>query len=155
MASFGALWLCNHRKKWYLCKNSKLWKKCSPKMPGWKKMWNQRWQPRNGCDNNSMAKILITTIEVNLVPSPSETWRRTHKFTWIFVIRFFPLNYYRCHFLAATFIFTSFLTQVFWGRTLFHSLLFLYIDAIISLVFHQIENLQTFCPIFPEFCSFF
>jgi len=27
------------------------------------------------------GKILITTIQVNLVPSPSETWRRAHKFT--------------------------------------------------------------------------
>jgi len=28
-----------------------------------------------------MAKILITTIQVNLVPNPSETWRKEHKFT--------------------------------------------------------------------------
>ena len=27
-----------------------------------KKMWNQKWQPRNDCDNSSMAKILIATI---------------------------------------------------------------------------------------------
>ena len=32
---------------------------------------NPRWQPRNGCDGRLMAKILITTIQVNLVPSPS------------------------------------------------------------------------------------
>jgi len=28
-----------------------------------------------------MVKLLITTIQVNLVPNPSETWRRQHKFT--------------------------------------------------------------------------
>jgi len=28
-----------------------------------------------------MEKILITTILVNFVPNPSETWRRQHKFT--------------------------------------------------------------------------
>jgi len=27
---------------------------------------NQRWWPLNGCDNSSMAKILMTTIQVNL-----------------------------------------------------------------------------------------
>jgi len=64
-------------------------KMCDPKMPGWKRMWDQRWWPRNGCDNSSMAKILITTIQVNLVPSPSETWKRTHKFTWVVVGKIF------------------------------------------------------------------
>ena len=39
------------------------------------------WLSTYGCDNSSMAKILITTIQMNLVLSPSETWRRTHKFT--------------------------------------------------------------------------
>jgi len=28
-----------------------------------------------------MVKILIVTIQVNLVPNPSEMWRRQHKFT--------------------------------------------------------------------------
>jgi len=32
-------------------------------------------------DGRLMAKILITTIQVNLVPNPSETWRRQYKFT--------------------------------------------------------------------------
>ena len=27
-----------------------------------------RWRPRNGCDGSLMVKILITTIQVNLVP---------------------------------------------------------------------------------------
>jgi len=29
-----------------------------------KKLWNQKWQPRNGCDGRLMAKNLITTIQV-------------------------------------------------------------------------------------------
>ena len=41
-------------------------KVCGPKKPRWKKMWNQRWRPINGCDNSSVAEILITTIQVNL-----------------------------------------------------------------------------------------
>ena len=28
-----------------------------------------------------MVKILIMTIQVNLLPNPSETWRRQRKFT--------------------------------------------------------------------------
>jgi len=33
-----------------------------------------------GCDGRLMAKFLITTIQMNLVPNPSEMWRRQHKF---------------------------------------------------------------------------
>jgi len=29
-------------------------------------MHNQRWGPRNGCDNSSKAKIIVITIQVNL-----------------------------------------------------------------------------------------
>jgi len=32
-------------------------------------------------DDRPMAKNLIMTIQVNLVPNTSETWRRQHKFT--------------------------------------------------------------------------
>jgi len=39
-----------------------------------------------------MAKILITTIQVNLVPNPSEMWRRQHKFTYIVVIKNFAIS---------------------------------------------------------------
>ena len=53
----------------------------------WKKMWNPRWRPRNGCDGRLMVKILITTIQVNFVPRPSGT-----KFTWIVVIKIFTIN---------------------------------------------------------------
>jgi len=52
-----------------------------------------------------MAKSSITTIQMNLVPNPSKTWRRQHKFTLIVVIRFLPLAYYHSHFLAATLAF--------------------------------------------------
>jgi len=31
-------------------------------------MWNQRWQPRNGCDGRLVAKNLITSIQVNMFP---------------------------------------------------------------------------------------
>jgi len=56
-----------------------------------KKDVNPRWRPRNGCGGRLMAKILIMTIQVNLVPNHSETWRRQHKFAWI-VIKIFAIN---------------------------------------------------------------
>ena len=34
---------------------------------------------------------LIITIQVNLVPIPSETWRRLHKFTWTVAIKILNL----------------------------------------------------------------
>ena len=66
--------------------------------------------PRNGCDGRLKGKILITTIQVNLVPNHSEMWRRQHKFTWIVVIKFLFLAYHHNHFLATTLDFTSFFT---------------------------------------------
>ena len=67
-------------------------KRCSPcQKTAWKKLWNQRWQPRSGCDGRIMAKFLITTIQVNLVPISSEVWRRQHKIAWIVVIKNFAI----------------------------------------------------------------
>ena len=60
--TFGAL--CNMQlQKKVIYKNSQAGKKsAAPKSQGEK----QRWQSRNGCDDSSMAKILITIIQVNL-----------------------------------------------------------------------------------------
>jgi len=83
--------------------------------PLWKKMWNLRWWPRNGCDGKLIAKILITTIQVNLMLNL--IWRRQHKFTWIVIIKIFAINllYHHSRFLAATLDFTSFFTMAFLG----------------------------------------
>jgi len=49
-----------------------------------------------------MAKNLITTIQVNLVPNPM--WRRLHmQFTWILLLKFLPLAYHHSHFLLLNF----------------------------------------------------
>ena len=61
-------------------------------MPGWKKTGNQRWRPRNGCDNSSMAKILITTIQVNLCVLLQVSLGLGTKFTWIVVIKIFAIE---------------------------------------------------------------
>jgi len=44
------------------------------------------------CDGRLIAKFLIATIQVNLVPNPCETWRRRHKFTWIVLIKNFTIS---------------------------------------------------------------
>ena len=49
-------------------------KVCGPTKAIVKKMWNPRWQPRNGCDGRLIAKILIMTIQVNLCT----IWHQIH-----------------------------------------------------------------------------
>ena len=80
-------------KRWNLSEKQPNCKKvCAPRRPLGKKMWNPRWQPRNGCDSRLIAKILITIIQLNLLPNPSETCRRLYKFTWIVVIIIFAIK---------------------------------------------------------------
>ena len=45
-----------------------------------KKVVKSKVAPRGDRDGRIMAKILITTMQVNWVPIP-EAWRRQHKFT--------------------------------------------------------------------------
>ena len=80
-------------------------------------MWNPRWGPRNGCDGRLIAKVLIITIQVNLVPNLNETWRMQHKFTWIIVIKTFAISLHTI--TAAILDFTSFFTMAFLGGTHF------------------------------------
>ena len=56
-----------------------------------------------------MTKVLMMTIQVNLVPNLSEMWRK--QLTRIVVIKVFAIAYYHSHFLAATLDFTSFSQQ--------------------------------------------
>jgi len=60
---------------------------------------NKKWS-----DGRLMGKILIMKIQVNLVPNPSEMWRRQHR---IVVIKFFPITLPSSHFLVATLYFIS------------------------------------------------
>jgi len=84
--------------------------------PLWKKMWNPRWWPRNGCDDRLMVKAII---QANLVPNPSEMWRRQHKFTWIVIIKVFAIRLPSQPFLSRHLVyFHNILLQ---GCTLFYS----------------------------------
>ena len=123
----------------YLIKNSQAVKKgVRPlKRLWWKKMWNPRWRPRNGCDGRLMVKILITTIQVNFVPRPSGT-----KFTWIVVIKIFTINLPSQPFLGRHLGFHIFFHHsLFKGRTpFFTAWLFL-----IRYIKQHIKYLWAFC----------
>jgi len=59
------------------CKN-----KCTvPKKVIGKKDVKSKVAAKKWLDDRLMEKILIMTIQMNLVPNPSETWRRQQKFT--------------------------------------------------------------------------
>ena len=82
----------------------------------WKKMWNPRWRPRNGCDGRLMVKILITIIQVNF----GAAWSIGTKFTWIVVIKIFTINLPSQPFLGRHLGFHIFFHHsLFEGRTLF------------------------------------
>jgi len=70
---------------------------------------------------------------VNLVPNPSETWRRQHKFTCYHIL---PLAYHHySHFLAATLGFKYFFTIAFFRATNFF-----YSWAVLNKVFLKIHH---------------
>jgi len=57
-----------------------------------------------------MAKFLITTIQVNLVPNPSEIWRRQHR---IVVTKNFAISLPSQPFLGRQLGFHTFFTMAF------------------------------------------
>jgi len=122
-------------------------KGAAPKRPLWKKMWNPRWQPRNGCDGRLMANFLIMKIQVNLVLNPVE--KAQHKFTWIVFIKNFaislPQPFLGCHlrfpifFQNGLFGVAPFLTAgLFWIR-------FLLLFVIAYCVARILPSLNIFC----------
>jgi len=70
---------------------------------------------RNDCDGRLMVKILVMKIQVNLVPNPSETWRRQHEFTLIVVIKNFAISLPSQPFLGRHLRFHIFFTTAFLG----------------------------------------
>jgi len=105
----------------YLIQNSPaVKKKCAaPKRPLWKKIWNPRWRPRNGCDGRLMAKILITTIQVNLCCLLHVSLGFGTKFTWIVVIKNFAISLLLQPFLGRHLGFHIFFPNDLFGATHF------------------------------------
>ena len=73
---------------------------------------------KKGCDGRLIAKVLIMTIQGNLVLNPSETWRRQTNSAEFSLLKFLLLAIAYDH-LAATLDFTSFFTMAFLGATHF------------------------------------
>ena len=104
----------------YLIKNSQAIKKgAASKKTRMKKMWNPRWRPRNGCDGRLMAKILITTIQVNLCCLLQVSLGFGTKFTWIFIIKNCAINLPSQLFLGCHLRFHIFFTLAFLEATAF------------------------------------
>jgi len=60
-----------------------------------------------------MAKFLIMTIQVNLVPNPMKRGEGNTNSPELLLLKILPLAYHHSHFLAATLDFTSFFTMAF------------------------------------------
>jgi len=52
---------------------------------------------KNGCDGRLIAKILISTIQVDLVPNHSETWRGNTNSAELALLKFLVLAYHHSH----------------------------------------------------------
>jgi len=96
----------------YLIQNSPAVKKSmAPRRPLWKKMWNPKWQPRNGCDGRLIAKFLITMIHCCLLHVSLGYGTR---FTWI-VINNFAISLSSQLFLGCHLGFSIFFTMALLG----------------------------------------
>ena len=85
-----------------------------------KKLWNQRWRPRSGCDGRILAKFLIIAIQLNLVPIPRGANTNLPE---LLLLKILPLSYHHSLFWATTFDFTTFFILPFLHRPhLFYSL---------------------------------
>jgi len=82
------------QKKWNLIQDSPAVKKSvqPPRMLLWKKMWNPKWRPRNGCGGSLKVKILITTIQVNLSRIVVKCGEGNTKFIWFVIIKIFAFS---------------------------------------------------------------
>jgi len=98
-----------------------------PRRPLWKKMWNPRWWPRNGCDRSRLiAKNLIITIQAIWCWILVKRGEGITNLPELLLLKFLLLTYHHSHFLAATLNFTSFSQWPSWGlHTFFTAGLFL------------------------------
>jgi len=94
-------------------------KYATPKNAVVKKDVKSKVAAKNGCDGRVKAKILITTIQVNLVLNRSETGKGNTNSPELSLLKFLPLAYHHSLFLAATLDFTSFFTTAFLRATHF------------------------------------
>jgi len=81
---------------------------------------------KNGCDGRPIAKILITTTQVNLVPNHSETWRGNTNSAELALLKILLLAYHHSHILGRHLGFHIFSQWPSWGpHTFFTTGLFM------------------------------
>jgi len=81
---------------------------------------------KDGCDGRLMAKFLTTTIQVNLVPNRSETWRGNTNLAELALLKFLLLAYHHSHSWSPPWISRLFSQWPSWGpHTFFTAGLFL------------------------------
>ena len=85
-----------------------------------------------------MVKILITTIQVNLVPLGQLAQNSPE----LSLLNFLPLNYHHSHFLAATLDFTSFFTIAFLRAAHFFTAWLFWIRYIATAKFLSVQYIK-------------
>ena len=93
-------------------------------------MWNPRWWARNGCDGRLMAKILITTIQVNLCCLLHVSLELGTILIWIFIIKIFVISLQSQPFLGHHLGFHIFFHNSFLGGCTFVQLGCFWLDFI-------------------------
>jgi len=76
-------------------------------------------EAKNGCDGRLIAKNFIMTIQVDLVPNRSETWRGNTNSAELALLKFLLIAYHHSHSLPPSWISHLFNNGLLGGRTLF------------------------------------
>jgi len=84
-----------------------------------KKNVKSKLAAKNGCDGRLIAKILIMTIQVDLVPNRSETLRGNTNLVELSLLKFLLLVYHHSHSWPPPWISHLFFTMAFLGDTHF------------------------------------
>jgi len=92
---------------------------CGPQEGHCEKDVKSRVAAKNGCDGRLIAKILIATIQVNLVPNRSEIWRGNTNSAELVLLKFLLLAYHHSHSWPPLWISHLFFTMAFLGAAHF------------------------------------
>ena len=98
----------------FILSNQAVKKGAAPKKAMVKKDVKSKVAAKNGCDGRLMVKILIATIQVNLMPRPSGT-----NSPELSLLKFLPLTYHHSHSWPPPWISHLFSPWPFWGPHLF------------------------------------
>ena len=92
---------------------------CGPQEGHCEKNVKSKVAAKNGCDGRLIAKILITTIQVDLVPNRTETWRGNTNSAELSLLKVLLLAYHYSHSWPPPWISHPFHNGLLGGLTLF------------------------------------